>query len=74
MSRFAQDLSKLLNLPLVCRQLYVEVIEHIYKRITFSFSYDEAVLLPTLSVFPQKHLDMLRSLDLKFYTEVIIKD
>ena len=64
----------LLQLPLVCRQIYCETIEYLYKKNTFVFGgYSEALLLPTLSTFPQKHMDTLRSLEFRFCIDILIK-
>lgn len=64
----------LLQLPLACRQIYCETIEYIYKKNTFVFGgYSEALLLPTLSIYPQKHMDTLRSLEFRFCIDILIK-
>jgi hypothetical protein len=57
----------LLTLPLVCRQLYSETVENLYRRNTFRFTDHKLdFLLPSLAVFPRKRLDTLRSLELNF--------
>ena len=64
----------LLQLPLACRQIYCETIEYIYKKNTFILGgHSEALLLPTLSIFPRKHMDALRSLEFRFCIDFLIK-
>jgi hypothetical protein len=74
-SLFAREPNQVLRLPLVCQQIYCETIEYIYRMNTFEFRYHaEALLLPTLSIFPQKHLAKLRSLEFRFCIDVLAKD
>ena len=74
-SRVVRNPSQLMHLLLVCRQIYCETIEYIYRRNTFRFVHHEpAFLLPTLSIFPQKHLDTLRSLEFQFCIDILVKD
>jgi hypothetical protein len=65
----------LLRLPLVCRQIYGETIEYVYKTNTFRLGYHKlASLLPTLAIFPQKHMEMLTSLHFEFCINELVKD
>jgi hypothetical protein len=67
-------LKGLLYLPLVCRKIYCETIGQLYQKNTFSFAdYNEALLLSSLAIFPQKHLDTLRSLEFRFCIDVLVK-
>ena len=69
-----RTLKGLLYLPLVCRQIYYESIGYLYQKSTFSFEdYNEASLLPSLAIFPQKPLDTLRSLEFRFCIDVLVK-
>ena len=65
----------LLALPLVCRQIYSETVENMYRRNSFRFTdHKLAFLIPSLAVFPRKHLDTLRSLELSFCINVLSRE
>ena len=66
---------ELLELPLTCRQLYCETIEYLYTKTAFRFTnHDLAMQLPRLSVFPRKHLDNVRALELKLCVDILVEE
>jgi hypothetical protein len=68
---YSRNGKDLLQLPLACRQIYSETIHYIYERHTFHIPGHLALAMLRLELFPQKHLDSLRSIELKFCFDVL---
>ena len=64
----------LLNLSLVCQQIYFETVHYLYERHTFHIPNHLALAMPELKLFPRKHLDSLRSIELRFCFDVLAKN
>lgn len=64
-----------MDLPLTCRQLYREALEHVYRTGIFGFNVyglELPLLLPSLYLFPRSHLDTITRLELKFHVQHLI--
>lgn len=64
----------ILDIPLSCRHLYGEGIQHIYARNTFRLeNFELCRLLPSYYVFSRSQLDCLKRLELQFEAMDIVK-
>ena len=75
LKKVAPFLPDAVGLPFTCRYIHNETIEYLYTTNTFRFeSHDQSFLLPRLQIFPQKYLDRIRSLELRFCVDELMAD